>query len=162
MLLKKQFLDLEQDIHEIKLRQMGGDVEVIQGIMHYVSFDVEGTLVKYVYHINKKGKFFLQRRAPYPLNVGAYESQEDVIDIIRHDLAQMRNAKKSKKFNKFIEINKNLNCLMRNFEDLYLYYNVPRQQAEKIEETIDHLKNLIYETKDISERVYFEKDPDTL
>lgn len=162
MILKKQFVDLEQDIHEIKLRQLGGEVEAIQGIMHYVSFDLEGTPVKYVYHINKKGKFFLQRRAPYPLNVGSYESKEDVIEIIRHDLMQMKNAKKSKKFNKFIEINKNMNCFMRNFEDLYLYYNISRLQADKIKKAIDELKNLIHETKDVSERIYFEKDPDTL
>ncbi|WP_068554496.1 ROK family protein [Thermotalea metallivorans] len=160
--MSKQFLDLEKDIHEIKLRQMGGEVEVIRGIMHYVRFDIGGTIVKYVYHINKKGKYFLQRQAPYPLNAGTYESEQDVIDIIRHDLAQMKNAKKSKKFDKFIEMNKNLSNMMRKFEDLYLYYNVPSVQMEKIEKTIQQLGNLIFETKDISERVYFEKDPESL
>ncbi len=160
--MSKQFLDLEKDIHELKLRQMGAIVEDIRGIMHYVRFDIEGTVVKYAYHINKKGKYFLQRRSPYPLNVGTFESKEDVMNIIQHDIAQMKNAKHSKKFDKFIEINKSLSNIMRNFEDLYLYYNVNRTQTEKIEETIQHLKNLVFETRDMSERVYFEKDPDTL
>ncbi|MBB6217114.1 hypothetical protein HNQ80_003220 [Anaerosolibacter carboniphilus] len=160
--MSKQFIDLEKDIHELKLRQMGAVVEDIRGIMHYVRFDIDGTAVKYVYHINKKGTYFLQRRSPYPLNVGTFESKEDVINIIQHDLAQMKNAKNSKKFDKFIEINKSLSSIMRNFEDLYLYYNVSRVQTEKIEETLQHLKDLIFETRDKSERVYFEKDPDTL
>lgn len=160
--LSKQFLDLEKDIHELKLRQMGAEVEDIRGIMHYVCFKLDGTSVKYVYHINKKGKYFLQRRSPYPLNVGTFESKEDVINIIQHDLAQMKNAKKSKKFDKFIEINQSLSTTMRNFEDLFLYYNVSRTQTEKLEEALQQFKSLILETRDMSERVYFEKDPDTL
>ncbi len=156
------FMGVEQDMHYIKLKQMGAKVEVIRGIMHYVQFDIEGTKVKYVYHINKKGRYFLERATPYPLNVGTYESQEDVIETIKHDIAQIRNAKNSKKFQKFIDINKKVSEILRNFEDLYLYYNVSRTQAEKIGANIDELQKLILETKDMSERIYFEKDPDSI
>lgn len=155
-------MNLEKSIHEIKLRQMGARVKVIKGIMHYVHFDLDGIAVEYVYHINDEGNYFLQRLSPYPLTAGTYESQEDVVNLIRHDIVQMRNAKKSKKFPKFIEINKRINNLLRNFEDLYLYYNVPSTQAAKIEEKLCQLKNLILETKDTSERVYFEKDPESI
>ncbi|MEW9122620.1 MAG: hypothetical protein AB2421_07890 [Thermotaleaceae bacterium] len=160
--MSKQFLDLEKGIHEIKLRQMGGEVEVIQGIMHYVSFNIDETPVKYVYHINKKGKFFLQRRSPYRVKVGTFETHEDVIQIIRQDLAQMKNAKKSKKFDKFIEISQSFNCLMRDFEELFLNYNVSHVQTSKIEDSIHQLKDLINETKNISKPVYFDKDPENV
>jgi len=110
--LNKKFLDLEKDIHDIKLKQMGAELEAIRGIMHYVRFQLDDTAVKYVYHINKKEKYFLQRRSPYPLNVGTYESKDDVINIIQHDMAQIRNAKQSKKFNKFIEINKKISTIL--------------------------------------------------
>ncbi|MFZ5969028.1 MAG: hypothetical protein ACOYVK_17875 [Bacillota bacterium] len=160
--MSKKFMNVERNIHEIKLRQMGAEVQVIRGIMHYVRFNLDGTIVEYVYHINNKDNYFLQRRSPYPLNVGIYESHDDVINIIQHDIAQMLNAKKSKKFDKFIEINRTLCNIERNFEDLYLYYNIPGVQAGKIEEKIAELKTLILETQKISERVYFDKDPDSI
>lgn len=158
----RKYMGVEKNIHQIKLQQMGAQVEVINGIMHYVCFDLEGTHIDYVYHINHKGNFFLQRKSPYPLNVGTFSSHEDVITIIQHDIAQMRNAKKSKKFDKFIETNQKISTILRNFEDLFLYYNVSHGQSIKIDEKINELKQLILETKDMSERVYFEKDPDSI
>lgn len=156
------YVGVEKDIHCIKLKQLGAQVEVIRGIMHYVKFEIEDVKVKYVYHINKKGKYFLERCSPYPLNVGTYETQDDVIETIKHDISQIKNARNSKKFKKFIDLNKKVSDILRNFEDLYLYYNVSRVQVEKIATTIDDLQTLIHETKDMSERVYFDKDPDSL
>ncbi|MFZ5967059.1 MAG: hypothetical protein ACOYVK_07775 [Bacillota bacterium] len=160
--MSELFLGVEKEIHNIKLKQMGGEVEVLRGFLHYVRFQIDDTVIKYVYHLNKKDKFFLQRRAPYPLNIGTYESEEDVINIIAHDIAQIKNAKNSKKFDKFIEINKSISTILRNFEDLYLYYNISRSQTEKIETVINELQTLIFETKEQSQRVYFDKDPDSL
>lgn len=85
---------------------MGAKVEVIRGVMHYVCFEIEDTAIEYVYHINKESKYFLQRRAPYPLFAGIYESEEDVIYIIQQDIAQFKNAKNSKKFNEFVGTSK--------------------------------------------------------
>ncbi|WP_243109413.1 hypothetical protein [Anaerophilus nitritogenes] len=160
--MSRKFINVEGNIHKIKLQQLGAKVEVIQGIMYFVQMDIEDTNLKYVYHINDKGDYFIQRRAPYPINLGTYSSHEDVVNIIKHDILQMKNAKRSKKFDKFIDINKTLNEIAQNFEDLYLYYNVSGVQAKKFDEKIEELKKLIKETKDQSKRVYFEKEPDSI
>ncbi len=156
----RELLRVEKDIHQIKLNQLGAEVKAVDGILHYVWYSVKGINIKYAYHINDGGEYFLQRLEPYPISFGNYPSHNDVIDIIEHDILQMNNAEKSKKFVNFIEINKKINKALRAFDDLYLYYNVSRVQTEKIIEKINDLEQVIYETKDVSERVYFGKDPE--
>ncbi|QZY56222.1 hypothetical protein [Crassaminicella profunda] len=160
--MSRRFINLQKNIHQIKLQQMGAHVEVIEGVMHFVRVQIEDTIIKYVYHINDKGDYFLQRRCPYPLNFGTYPTQDNVINIIQHDILQMKNAKKSKKFQQFIEINKSLTHIAKDFEELYLYYNVSGIQAKKINEKINELKKELIETKNISTKIHFEKDPDTI
>lgn len=155
-------VNVEQDMHCLLLRQMGAKVEVIRGVVCYVKFRIGDTEVKYAYNINKKGRYFLQRRAPYPLPVGTFESEEDIINIIRHDIAQFENAKNSTMFGKFIQASQDIHTLLRQFDDLYLYYNIPATQFEKFENIVEDLQNLTIETKNMSERVYFDKEPDSL
>ena len=155
--MKRKFRNLEKAIHQIKLQQLGAQVEVIKGIMHFVKVPIEDTVIKYVYHINNKGDYFLQRRSPYPINFGTYESQEDLINIIERDIAQMKNAKKSKKFDRFVQINKTLSQLAINFEDLYLDYNISSTQTQKFHEKIEEINDLINETKNNSKKIHLEE-----
>ncbi len=55
-----------------------------------------------------------------------------------------------------------MNKTIRNFEDLYLYYNVPREYANSIKSKIQEIQDIIKTAKENCERVYFKKDPDTL
>lgn len=152
--MEKQLIGVEQNVHQIKLRQMGADITAIQGVLHYVRFMIKDTKFEYVYHINKKGEYFLQRKAPYPLNVGTYSKEDDVIDIINIDVNKMKNATKSKKFQRFIGDNQTISTILQNFEDLYLHYNVSRGDIEEIDKKILELKDLISKTRDKSEKVY--------
>ncbi|MEC9488512.1 MAG: hypothetical protein UMV23_03400 [Halanaerobium sp.] len=159
---KKRMLDYEKSRHKIILKQLGGQVEELKGSSCYVKFNLDGLEIVYLYHINLEKKFFLKRVEPYPLGAGIYESEDDVIDIIKIDLEQFKNAMKSKKFNKFIEINRELNNTVRKFDDLYLYYNVSGVNTEKIRQKIMEVDQLIDETREESKRVFFKKDPDVL
>jgi hypothetical protein len=154
--------NVENDRHDMMLRQMGGDVITIYGMLCYVKFNIEGVDIEYVYNINAKKKYFLQRIKPYPLPAGVYEDPEDVIDIISIDIEQFRTAIHSEKFNTFVEINKNLNETIRNIDDLFLYYKVPKESLVHINENIQQIKDIISGSKDRSERLYFKKDPDTI
>lgn len=160
--MEHSLVNVEQDMHCFLLRQMGAKVEVIRGVVCYVKFHIGDTVIKYAYNINKKGRYFLQRRAPYPLSVGTFESEEDIISVIKHDVAQFENAKNSTMFNKFVQTSQDINTLLKQFDDLYLYYNIPSTQYEKFENIVGQLQNLITETKNMSERVYFDKEPDSL
>lgn len=155
-----KYLKVEKDIHQIKLNQLGAEVKAIDGILHYVEYSAKGVHIKYAYHINDGGEYLLQRLEPYPISFGNYPTYDDVIDIIEHDILQMKNAEKSKKFFNFIKTNKKINKSLRAFDDLFLYYNVSHVQIEKIMQKIDELEEILQDTKNQSERVYFAKDPE--
>ncbi|MGE5632216.1 MAG: hypothetical protein ACM3TR_14125 [Caulobacteraceae bacterium] len=158
----KKYIEAEASEHEMKLVQMGAKVEQINGKACYVKFKVDNVSVEYVYNINTKGKYFLERIKPYPLPMREFENEADVVEIIGIDIRQFRNAVKSKCIDTFIGINKELNMTIKAFEDLFLYYKVPPIKAEIIMGKIKEIQNEIKETQKISERVFFEKEPDHL
>jgi hypothetical protein len=158
----RKYLTAEANMHEMKLRQMGAKVEVINSLMCYVTFDIDGTKVSYVYNVNKKDKYFLERIEPYPQPAGTFETVDDVIEVIKIDIEQFKNAKRSRVFDLFIEINRELAKTSRNFEDLYLYYNVPHEYTDTIKSKIKEIQGIIKKARENSERIYFKKDPDTL
>ena len=156
------FLKTEMTQHEMILNQLGEDVKIVQGIMCYVSIEINGIPVEYVYQINNAGNYFLQRLAPYPMVAGNFISKDEVLNLIKHDINQFKNASNSSAFRDFIEINKNLTRLARQFEDLYLYYNVPHETLRSMNESLKTLDNLIKECKVTSKRVYLDKEPETV
>lgn len=152
----------ELNMHEMILSQLGAKVEVINSFMCYVKFDLDGTTVSYVYNINKKDKYFLERIEPYPMIAGTFNTEEDIVDIIKIDVEQFRNAKQSKVFSVLVDINKEITHISREFEDLYLYYNVHKEHRDAIKEKLKEVHEIILDAKKDSERVYFKKDPDIL
>ena len=145
--------------HDFKLRQMGADVYVVNSKMCYVLFMVGRHEVSYVYNINTKGRYFLERIKPYPLPLREFESEADVIEVIEIDLEQFKNASNSHNIDTFIDINKRFNMSLKKFEDLFLYFNVSKETADQIQEHLDDIDNLIEETKSTANRIYFKKNP---
>lgn len=151
--------------HEIckdELRGLGARVLDIQGIMFYVKFKINGYKISYIYHLNPDNTYFLERVKPYSMVVGDFNTEEDIVDVIKVDIDQFKNAMNSNNFGRFIEVDNNISKLVRIFEDLYLYYNI---QAEDIDNLNDEIKKILLTIKDIkshSDRVYFKKDPEVL
>lgn len=158
----RKLMNAEVMEHDFKLRQMGADVQVINSKMCFVVFLVGKYEIAYVYNINKKGKYFLERIKPYPLALREFEKEEDVIDIIEIDLEQFKNASNSHNIESFVDINVNFNRSLLKFEDLFLYYNVPKETADRIKEHLNSIDTIIEETKHTAERLYFKKNPDNL
>lgn len=148
--------------HEMKLRQMGGTVTLVSGKMCYVQFDIGGIAIEYVYNINNRGHFFLERIKPYPLPFKVYEDESKVVEIIDIDLEQFRNAAKSHNMPKFIELGKLFNDTAKKYEDLFLYYNVPGEVVESLHEELEKVNAIILNCKEEAERIYFKKEPDNL
>jgi hypothetical protein len=157
-----KYLNVEASQHEMRLIQMGATVEQVNSKMCYVKFMVESIPVEYVYSINKKNKYFLERIKPYPLPQRAFENEGDIVAIIEIDIKQFKNAVKSKNIDNFVRINKELNYTAKKFEDLFLYYNVPSFETEKIMKKIEEINEIIINTKKTSERVFFDKEPEYL
>jgi len=151
--------------HEIckeELKRLGARVLDIQGIMFYVKFKINGTKISYVYHLNKDNTYFLERIKPYTCAIGDYDTEESVVDTIREDIKQFKNAMKSTNFDSFIEVDQHISKLVRLFEDLYLYYNVEKEDLTLVNEEINKVLDIINDVQERSERVYFDKDPDVL
>jgi len=144
----------------MRLQQMGAKVQVVNSKLCYVTFDISGFNIEYVYNVNVKGNYFLERIKPYPLPLKEFESEQDVIDLIEMDIEQFRNALKSHNIEDFIELSRILYKTMRNFENLFLYYNVPKDGMESLLKKANELTVEIDETKEKAERLYFKKDPD--
>lgn len=147
---------------QMKLIQMGARVEQINSKMCYVRFEVDGIDIEYVYNLNTKNKYFLERIKPYKLPVKEYDTESDIVKIIEIDIKQFKNASKSKNIRSFIAIAKELNVILKRFEDLYLYYNVPQTGVDEILRELKKVQDEISKAQETSERVFFDKEPDFL
>jgi hypothetical protein len=158
----RKYINSQASQHEMKLVQMGADFKQINSKLCYVKFQVEDLTVSYVYNINAKNKYFLERVKPYPIVSKEFENEDDVINQIEVDIKQFTNAAKSRNIHEFIEINRELYRSMKEFEDLFLYYNVPNEALKCILEQTKEIHKQVYEALNISKRIIFEKDPENL
>ena len=158
----RQLINAEVMTQTLKLQQMGAKVHVIDSKLCYVNFDIGGFQIQYVYNVNREGNYFLERIKPYPLPLKAYESEQDVVDIIDIDIEQFKNALKSHNIETFVNLNRALNKAMKKFEDLFLYYNVPGEDVAKMFDRIQQFETDLETIKDKSDRLYFRKEPDNL
>ncbi len=151
--------------HEIckdEIEKIGGTITEIEDVMFYVTFDFENHSVVYLYHLNRNNTYTLERIKPYSLNIGPFKTEEEIIDGIKIDIDQFRNAMKSKNFSYFIDLDYNISKLARIFEDLFLYYNVDEESLDNINHNIKNMLQSIDKIKEKSKRIYFDKDPDML
>ncbi len=158
----KDLIDAELSYNSMKLRQLGAEVTTINSKVSYVKFLIRGQKIAYAYNINKDGKYFIEKTLPYPIPLKECEDEDDIVELIEVDLEQFESAAQSNNIESFIDISNQLFRVASKFEDLYLYYNVPKNQTEIISQKIQEIEDQIEQARDESERVYFKKDPDTL
>ncbi len=158
----RKFIDAEVTQHTMKFQQMGAKVQVINSKLCYINFDLSGFKIQYVYNVNKKGNYFLERIKPYPLPLKEFESEQDIVDIVEIDVEQFKNALKSHNIEGFINISRSLNITLKKFEDLFLYYNIPGSEIDNIVNKLAEFEKEIDDLKLKSERLYFKKEPENL
>lgn len=144
-----------------ELEKMGAKVIDVHGIMYLVKFRINDIKITFLYHVNQDNTFFLERIKPYVVPIGAFETEEDVLEIIKIDIEQFQNAMKSTHFKEFIEIDRHISGMVRTFEDLFLYYNVSPEDIDDIRRRTEELHEKILDVRKRSERVYFKKEPDS-
>jgi hypothetical protein len=158
-----KYVESESSQHVMKLIQMGADVKIVSGQMVYVTFDIsEDIQVAYVYNLNRKNKFFLERIKPYPMPVRSFDTPDAICEIIKIDVEQFKTACKSHNIRQFIDINMEFHNMLLTFEDLFLYYNVKSNTFKDIKNHLDAIHQTILDAKESIDRVYFKKDPDNL
>lgn len=132
-------LSAEQEDLDMQLTQMGAKVNSIHGLVCYVSFNINDTKIFYVYNLNVKEQYFLQKVLPYPVGVGEFTHPSEIVDYIKKDILCYKNASKSSVFKDFININMDLNKTVCKMEETYLNYNVPH---EKLNEIVDEIEKI--------------------
>lgn len=157
-----RFENAEVTQHSMKLEQLGAKVRVVDSKLCYVDFDLSGLKLQYVYNVNKKGNYFLERIKPYPLALKEFELEQDIVEIIAIDVEQFKNALKSHNISKFIDIARKLNFTLKKFEDLFLYYNISSDEVDKAFDQLREFDENIEMMKKDAERLYFKKNPDNL
>jgi len=158
-----KYINSEASQHIMKLLLLGANVQVVSGKTVYVNFKLNDNIeVAYVYHINKHNKYYLERIKPYPLAIREFDTDADVVDIIKIDYEQYKNAINSHNINHFININRTLHKSAKAFEDLFLYYNISDEVFSSIEKNIQNIHDTIKKASTESKRLFFEKDPENL
>lgn len=129
------------DIVDWQLRQMGAsNITFVNSNMYRVDFKLEkGLLVSYVFNITRGDKYFLQRMRPYAMVQGKYANTAEIAEFIEKDLSRFRNAEHSSNFDKFIEISKKGAEFAEALENLFLNYNVDKDEMERMDEKLDKL-----------------------
>lgn len=147
--------EISQDT--MKLQQMGAKVNVINSTLCYVRFDLSGFILEYVYNVNSKGNYFLERIKPYPLAIDQFESEQDVVELIKKDVEKFRNALNCHHIGSFITIARDISQTFRTFEDTFLNYNIPGEKVQKIHKKIQALALEIEIIKDNAQQIYDEE-----
>lgn len=142
-----------QDRRVMLLKQMGAKVTTIQGMVCYVKFSIEGTDIAYVYNINAKDQYFLQRVSPYPLGAGVFMTEEHVFTHIQKDIEQFKNASKSKAFQKYVEVNFKTHRAIHDLEDVFMHYNVPIESLHQIEKHLEEITVIVEDIRKTSPKI---------
>ena len=150
----RNILNAELSQHTLKLQQLGAKVNVINSTLCYVNFDISGFIIQYVYNINQKGNYFLERTKPYPLALQEYGSEKDVVKVIREDIDKFKNALKCHHIDSFITIAREINATYRIFEETFLNYNIPGNKVEKIHKKIQALALEIEIINENAEKIF--------
>ncbi|MGX4600606.1 hypothetical protein [Faecalimicrobium sp. JNUCC 81] len=133
------------DAIETLLRQIGASqVTKVRGLLYFIKFKLNEDLeISYVYNINAKNQYFLQRIKPYPIPQGIFTDEYEIVSFIKKDLNKFTKAMNSSNFNLFLSVTKKLNLASYNMENLFLNYNVNSDDFERLNKELNDILNEI-------------------
>lgn len=143
------------DAIETLLRQMGAyDIVKVRGLLYFMKFKLNDKFeISYSYNINAKKQYFLQRIKPYPIPQGVFSDEYEVVSFITKDLKKFNNAMNSSNFSLFLDVTKKVNSITSKMEDLFLNYNVDKNEFLILNKELDDIVNEINFSKDKSKRL---------
>ncbi|MCR8744941.1 hypothetical protein [Romboutsia lituseburensis] len=143
------------DAIETLLRQMGAyDIVKVRGLLYFMKFKLNDKFeISYSYNINAKKQYFLQRIKPYPIPQGVFSDEYEVVSFITKDLKKFNNAMNSSNFNLFLDVTKKVNSITSKMEDLFLNYNVDKNEFLRLNKELDDIVNEIKFSKDKTKRL---------
>ena len=140
------------DSIEVLLRQIGAtQIKKVRGILYFIKFQlIENVEISYVYNINAKNNYFLQRIKPYPIPQGVFTDEYEIVSFIKKDLNKFNKIKNEDMFNSFLELNKKIAYMANNMEHLFLNYTVNEDNFTKLDNLINNMSCIIDDIKESS------------
>ena len=147
------YTSAEQTNLDMLLTQIGAKVKSLHGLICFVEFYINDTRLLYIYNLNAKEQYALQRILPYPIGAGVFSSPEEVVGYIKEDIRQFKNASNSKTFDAFIETGMKLHQTVHEMEDVFMHYNVPLDKLQEIQDELERIKSVLNEIKNTSDKI---------
>lgn len=143
------------DSIEILLRQLGASkISKVRSYLYFISFELNDDIeVSYTYNINTKNKYYLQRIKPYPLPQGRFADEYKIVEFIKKDLNKFQNAQNSSNFDSFVEISNKSNSITTIIENLFLNYNIEKDDLKIINTQLNSILNSINKAKDNAKKL---------
>ena len=143
----------EQTSLDMALTQIGAKVTSIHGLLCFVRYYIDDTELYYVYNINAKNQYYLQRVLPYPVGAGVFAKPDDIVEYIKNDIKQFENASNSSNFEEFIETTQRTHQTVHAIEEVFMNYNVSPEKMQEIDTELSHITNILENIKNKCVRI---------
>ena len=143
----------EQTSLDMALTQIGAKVTSIHGLLCFVRYYIDDTELYYVYNINAKNQYYLQRVLPYPVGAGVFAKPDDIVEYIKNDIKQFENASNSSNFEEFIETTQRTHQTVHAIEEVFINYNVPLEKMQEIDTELSNITNILDDIKNKCVRI---------
>ncbi|MEG0292416.1 MAG: hypothetical protein RR495_06890 [Anaerovoracaceae bacterium] len=137
--------NISNDLLNIAFRQLGASkIKTTPTKMNVIEFKInEDLTVSYLCNAKGEAKIYLQRIEPYPIRHIKFEDVDHIIEFVKQDLMNFKNASQSTNFGKFLEIANKIYRLDSDVENLFLFHNVNPEDLDYIDEKLGHILDKI-------------------
>lgn len=137
---------VSSDMINLMAKQLGATkIKSTPTFVNIYKFEIgEGCTLTYMIDIRrgKKG-MYLRRVSPYPMLLGKFYGETDIVEYMKRDLHKFENAYKSSKFERFIELADSLTEFNRQIEQLFLNRKVPEAAFDEFYEEMQRVRGTI-------------------
>lgn len=133
------------DMINMMVKQLGAtNVKNMPAHINIYEFAINDELtIKYMLDLRRDHAMYLRRVNPYPMLLGKFYGETDVVEFISRDISKFKNASKTDKFSKFLELADNLTQFNREIEQLFLNRKVPTAAFEEFSEEMERVRTTI-------------------
>ncbi|MDO4383332.1 MAG: hypothetical protein Q4C18_02435 [Eubacteriales bacterium] len=136
---------VSSDMINMMAKQMGAvHIKSDSAYINIYTFKIgEDLRIKYMLDLRRGKGMYLHRVSPYPIMLGKFYGETDIIDYIRRDLQKFQNAYNSEKFEHFLELTEELTQFNRQIEQLFLNRNVPEAAFRELADELKEVRGTI-------------------
>lgn len=123
---------------------------LIQDEEHLTGHPERSLKLTYVFEARDGESTYLSRVAPYPMVLGLFFDEQDVLDYIGKDLAKFRRACTNSQFGKFISLSEDISHFNRELEHLFLERRTSDESIQYLDSNVNKLQEALDQIKEES------------